>query len=107
MIRTKGYKAEGMKLGKGATVEYEAPVNVIGAVKIRHSMRIGCYTYIVGPSRFGNVPSIGRYCSIAPDVSVGPYDHPIEWLSTSPFQYSKSKFSFSDWHRGFEFTRRS
>lgn len=101
------YSAPGLKAGKGAVIEYEAPVNIIGAVKVRHSMQIGCYTYIVGPSRFGAVPSIGRYCSIAPGVSIGPYDHPTEWLSTSPFQYSKSKFSFSDWHQGFKFTRRN
>lgn len=100
------YRAPGIRLGKGAVVEYEAPINLMGAIKVRHPIRIGCYTYIVGPSRLGSVPSIGRYCSIAPGVTIGPYDHPTDWLSTSPFQYSKSKFEFSDWHRGFKFQRR-
>lgn len=101
------YMAKGLKLAEHAVVEYEAPINIIGSVKVKRSLQIGCYTYIVGPSRFGNVSALGRYCSVAPDVSLGPYDHPTDWLSTSPFQYSRSKFAFSDWHREFKFTRRT
>jgi len=102
-----GCRAPGVKLGKNAVLEYEVPVNLIGSVKISKSMRIGAYTYIVGPSRIGSVPSIGRYCSIAPGLNAGPSDHPVTWLSTSPFQYSKGKFAFSDWHEGFAFTPRN
>ncbi len=102
-----GIRAKGLKLGKRGAVEYEAPVNLIGQVNVQKPVRIGCYTYVVGPTRLGNVRSIGRYCSIAPGVSIAPSDHPTTWLSTSPFQFSASKFQFSSWHDGFEFTART
>lgn len=102
-----GYKAPRLTLGKGVVVEYEEPVSLMGAMKVGRSMRIGAYTYVVGPCRIGSVPSIGRYCSIGPGFNGGPSDHPIDWLSTSPFQYSKRKFAFSNWHDGFAFTPRT
>ena len=101
------YKAAGLKLGKRGGVEYETPVNLIGAIKVGKPLRIGCYTYIIGPARIDNVSSFGRYCSIAPGLNAGPSEHPRDWLSTSPFQYSTSKFAFSDWHEEFAFTRRT
>lgn len=102
-----GYQAPRLALGKGVVLEYEEPVSLMGSIKISRSMRIGAYTYVVGPCRIGSVPSIGRYCSIGPGFNGGPSDHPIDWLSTSPFQYSKRKFAFSTWHEGFHFTRRT
>lgn len=102
-----GYMAPRLTLGKGVVLEYEEPVSLMGSMKIGRSMRIGAYTYVVGPCRIGSVPSIGRYCSIGPGFNGGPSDHPIDWLSTSPFQYSKRKFVFSNWHDGFAFTPRT
>ena len=32
---------------------------------------------------------IGRYCSVADNVSIGAAQHPTNWLSTHPFQYSR------------------
>ena len=107
MDQIKDYRAANLKLGKNGSVEYEAPINLIGTVRVQGALRIGCYSYVVGPSRFGNISSVGRYCSIAPGTSIAPYDHPIDWLSTSPFQYSRSKFAFHEWHRGFDFTFRA
>jgi len=101
------YSAPGVRPGKKVIVQYEAPVNLIGSIKIANSIMIGAYTYIVGPARIGNVRSIGRYCSIAPGLNAAPSDHPTNWLSTSPFQYSKKKFAFSNWHEGFHFTPRT
>lgn len=101
------YRAPRLTLGKGVVLEYEEPVSLMGAVKVGRSMRIGAYTYVVGPCRIGSVPSIGRYCSIGPGFNGGPSDHPIDWMSTSPFQYSKRKFEFSDWHQDFSFTPRT
>jgi len=48
---------------------------------------LGHYSYIQS-GIFINV-HIGRYCSIAPGVSLGNYFHPTDWLSTSPFQYEQ------------------
>lgn len=101
------YKASRVKLAKDAVIEYESPINLMGSIEISKPIRIGAYTYIIGPARIGSVPSIGRFCSIAPGLNAGPSDHPVDWLSTSPFQYSKRKFAFADWHEGFVFTRRT
>lgn len=47
---------------------------------------VGCYTYI---GRRTNIAytEIGKFCSIANDVSIGGGSHPINWVSTSPVFY--------------------
>ncbi|WP_376745760.1 hypothetical protein [Sinorhizobium psoraleae] len=38
---------------------------------------------------------IGRFCSIAPRVVIGPFEHPSDWISSHPFQFGRSrKFEF-------------
>ena len=57
---------------------------------------IGAYTYIrTGASIGGHTKSIGRYCSIAPGVRVGDGHHPLDWLSSHPFQRGDA-FWFTD-----------
>jgi acetyltransferase-like isoleucine patch superfamily enzyme len=54
-------------------------------IKINSSkLSIGAYTDIVSGSELQNVASIGRYCSIARDVTIGQNrkSHPLDWLST-------------------------
>lgn len=54
-------------------------------VKINaRQLSIGAYTDIVSGAELQNVSSIGRYCSIARDVTIGQNrkSHPLEWLST-------------------------
>ena len=48
-------------------------------------MTMGAYSYMRSGSRLLNVASIGRYCSIGRNVTLGeaPRNHPIEWVSTS------------------------
>lgn len=51
---------------------------------------VGRLTYGYGRIRIGHlhgIRSIGRFCSIAPDVSVPGMHHPLEWVSTNPFLY--------------------
>jgi len=45
--------------------------------------RIGAFSYLGGGSRsiFRNVSSIGRFCSIAPEVHIGAIEHPTDFLS--------------------------
>ena len=52
---------------------------------------IGAFTFTQS-GRLNNV-TIGRYCSIAPDVCIGAPDHPTDWLSTSPFQWNPRHMS--------------
>lgn len=59
-------------------------------VDVRGAISIGRYSYIRG----GRVcAKIGRYTSIAPGVSIGEGEHPLNWLSTHPFQYGATPFS--------------
>lgn len=41
---------------------------------------MGCFSYVADSS-------IGRYCTIASRVSIGAFDHPLDWLSVHEFQY--------------------
>ncbi|MGM0654252.1 MAG: CatB-related O-acetyltransferase [Thermodesulfobacteriota bacterium] len=47
---------------------------------------IGAYTDFMSGTVY-SLGSIGRYCSIAPNVIIGPTNHPTAWLSTHTFQY--------------------
>ena len=35
----------------------------------------------------GSITRIGRFCSFGPGVIIGESEHPIDWLSSHPFQY--------------------
>lgn len=48
---------------------------------------IGRYSYIGEYTKIDKCVRIGRYCSIAANVTIGATIHPTNWLSTSPFQY--------------------
>ena len=55
---------------------------------------IGNYNYI-GSNSIISSASIGNYCSIAPNVLIGPANHPLEYISTSSHLFNKStKFEF-------------
>ncbi|PWC81058.1 hypothetical protein TSH58_00215 [Azospirillum sp. TSH58] len=47
--------------------------------------KIGAFTYTQGGTFYK--AELGRYCSIAEEVIVGPPNHPVDWLSSNPFQY--------------------
>lgn len=48
-------------------------------------MVMGAHSYLRSESRILNVASVGRYCSIGRDVTLGepPRNHPLDWVSTS------------------------
>ena len=57
---------------------------------IGNDINIGDYTFIGSGTRIEtNTESIGKYCSIAPDVKIGVGPHPINYFSTSPVFYAK------------------
>ena len=64
-------------------------------VKIRNKnyiygrISIGDYSYISGPSSIINPCKIGKYCSIARGVIIGPGNHPLTSVSSHPFLYRK------------------
>lgn len=63
---------------------FEPPCSIKGAT-IRHSFRLGAFSYCVSGYFFA--VRIGRYCSIAEDVQIGRHSHPISNISTSPLFY--------------------
>lgn len=80
----------------------EPPIR-IGNTTIKN-VKIGGYTYIRDKGSITNVESIGRFCSIATGVTIGLSEHPIEYLSTNPFQYDVKEFSF--WEEDYKFKSR-
>lgn len=73
------------RLGRlGRICVFESPVYI--RAQLVGSVRVGAFSY-TSSGEISNA-TIGRYCSIADGVSIGPAEHPTGWLSTHPFQYS-------------------
>jgi acetyltransferase-like isoleucine patch superfamily enzyme len=83
-----------LKHKRASLVEVEAPVWFMGPLTTATRLRIGAFSYFLG-GVVDSCESIGRYCSVAGGVRVGEPDHPVDWLSTSPFQYDVDRFG---WH---------
>ena len=74
----------GVKLGKGVLIRKYC--------KINKGVEIGDYTFINEYTQVdSNTRSIGKYCSIAHNVKIGMGPHPINYFSTSPVFYAKSR----------------
>ncbi len=78
----------------GKSLDYEASVRLSTAVLIG-DCRIGAFTYIGGGSEIRKA-SIGRFCSIAANVAIGPAEHPVDWLSSHPFQFDGVRYFDDD-----------
>lgn len=73
---------------------FEGPVRVMQA-QLANSFSIGAFSYLV-TGKFQDT-TVGRYCSIARDVMIGPGSHPLNWVSTHPFQYmNRFRFDVGD-----------
>jgi acetyltransferase-like isoleucine patch superfamily enzyme len=83
-----------LKHKRVSLVEVEGPVWFMGPLTTATHLRIGAFSYFLG-GVIDTCESIGRYCSVAAGVRVGEPDHPVDWLSTSPFQYDDDRFG---WH---------
>lgn len=80
--------------------KFEAPCG-IKWTEIQGPFEIGMYSYMVKGYCCG--VKIGRYTSIGEDVQIGRQDHPMDWLSTNPFQYlNTSLFDVGDDFAGAE-----
>lgn len=66
-------------------VTVELPVS-LGTARFHGSCVVGAFTYFNGAAEIFHA-SVGRYCSIAPDVVIGPGEHPLTHLSTHPFAF--------------------
>ena len=66
---------------------FEAPARLSNAIFHGTKSFIGAFSYCVDGHFYET--AIGRYCSIARNVNIGQFNHPMGWLSTNPFQYQK------------------
>lgn len=73
----------------GGTLLYESPISLNSTV-ISGDCSVGFLTYVGAGSRI-TMTDIGRYCSVAPDVTIGAAEHPLDWVSTHPFQYDGTR----------------
>ncbi len=64
---------------------FEPPVFLQATVESRTFLDIGAFTSISG-GKIGGV-SMGRYCAIAPEVTIGAHEHPTDWLTCSRVAY--------------------
>ncbi|MGY2170953.1 CatB-related O-acetyltransferase [Pseudomonas gingeri] len=70
---------------------------MLGHVNISAAqLTIGAHTYIRSQSHLWHVSSIGRFCSIGSDVTIGQEKntHPTNWVSSHPFQYTDSPLAY-------------
>lgn len=89
MSRSKNIKIKLASLHESSEIILEGFTH-LGRVKIGpHRLNIGAYSYMRGGGSIDTNCSIGRFCSIAKDVTLGldGTAHPLDWVSTSPFQY--------------------
>lgn len=94
MELTKEFAKIGLVTDKFISVEkefiFERPI-YIATLYAPFATEIGAFSYLRGC--FLRAPvKIGRYCSFAPDVSIGIGKHPTDWLSTHPFQLFTQDF---------------
>ena len=58
--------------------------------KRRRKYNIGEHSYICHSTKIGSA-EIGKFCSIADEVIIGAGNHPMDFITTSPFIYSRDK----------------
>ena len=68
----------------GDSCQFEPPCG-IKMMQIECNLSMGAFSY--GVDGFFSGVQIGRYCSIAGQAQIGRGNHPMDWVSTSPFQY--------------------
>ena len=64
--------------------KFEPPVMLGSGVTVFPNVEIGAHSYMNGGVIRSNV-TIGRFCSIAYDITIGIPNHPTHLLSTHPF----------------------
>ncbi len=71
-------------LATHSIVHAEVPFYVDSRALFSGRTHVGAYTYFGQGCLVGTLESIGRFCSIAPNVTIGLGEHPLEYISTHP-----------------------
>ncbi|MBY4895859.1 CatB-related O-acetyltransferase [Cupriavidus sp. AU9028] len=70
--------------------EAESPCRISKA-NIIGDCSIGAFSYL-GPSAEVRRATIGRFCSIAANVAIGPAEHPLDWVSSHPVGFNGVRY---------------
>ncbi|KQI69967.1 hypothetical protein AN189_00720 [Loktanella sp. 3ANDIMAR09] len=87
--RLRARRRQYRNVSKSAKLEW--PVSPGGAI-IKDRASIGRYTYLIRGTRVARGTTIGRFCTIATGVDIGPPEHPMDWMSVHSFQYNTGHF---------------
>lgn len=85
--------------------QLEPPFVFAGNIAPLNYLSIGAFSYTQGGA-FVNC-QIGRYCSFAEEIVIGATKHPVDWLSTAPFQYREDPWGWFSYGVSKKFTDRS
>nr|WP_289073514.1 CatB-related O-acetyltransferase [uncultured Halomonas sp.] len=75
-----------------ARAKIEHPVDFAKGVEFLADSSCGRFSYLGANSIVYPNANIGRFCSIARNVQIGVANHPIDYLSTHPFQIDNDRF---------------
>lgn len=64
---------------------FEPPHFCQAVIESRTLLQIGAFCSISG-GKIGGV-TMGRYCAVAPEVTIGAHEHPTDWLTCSRIPY--------------------
>jgi virginiamycin A acetyltransferase len=84
--RVKGTFVAGRQVSRKASIGRHCWIRQ--GVEVHANVRVGSFSYIIGPGTFIDEAVIGKFCSIARNVIIGPPGHHYEWVTTHPFIYS-------------------
>ncbi len=103
MVSEKDVHAAGLRIVRlnqiVRSVSFEPGVK-IGNTGCLGSEEIGMFSFLGDHSEIKNA-TIGRFCSIATNVAIGPPEHPIDWVSSHPVQYDGCRWfdHVDEWHQ--------
>lgn len=90
-------KEQDIKLGfswadlRSGKLLLEPVVSISKATLALQNLKVGTRTYLRSACELLNISTIGRFCSIGNKVILGQgrSDHPLDWVSTHPFQHER------------------
>lgn len=98
-LRQRGFKlgAAIHELPKEAVLRLEEGASIGEVQTAFTALSIGAMTYVRSKSELLNVSLIGRFCSIGNAVVIGQEraGHPLNWVSSHPFQYTGTTLQYS------------
>lgn len=88
MNKVRETRVEGLGVSHKANIGRRAIVR--RGSEVGPDVILGDYSYISGPRSYVEAAHIGKFCSIARQVVIGPGDHELYAVTTHPFRLSPS-----------------